>query len=114
MFSKERNGFLSKQKILGSHFLQVINGQIKNQAKLPTGSCVSCNFFPNTWLGVTEESVFDAVVYLMLFLCLICFDISAQFPGHFFLFLGLCGCSKEKSQRTEENIISQCFIINEG
>lgn len=34
----------------------VINSQIEYQAKLPTGSCVSYNFFPNTWLGVTEES----------------------------------------------------------
>jgi len=58
---------------------------IKNQAKLPTGSCVPCNFFPNTWLSVTDYAVFDAVVYLMLSLCLICFNISAQIPGHFFI-----------------------------
>lgn len=102
MFSKERNGFLSKQKILGSHFLQVINGQIKNQAKLPTGSCVSCNFFPNTWLGVTEKSVFDAVVYLMLFLYLICFDISAQFPGHFFYFLDYAHVPKKNPEELKK------------
>lgn len=89
----------------------VINSQIENQAKLPTGSCLSCNFFPNTWLGVTEEPMFDAVVYLMLFLCLICFDISAQIPGHFFYFLDYADVPKKKSRRTDENIISQCFII---
>lgn len=82
MFSKDRNGFFSRQDILGNNFLHV-NSQIKNQGKLPTGSCVSCNFSPNTWLGVTEELVFDAGFYLMVFLCLICFDISAQIPGHF-------------------------------
>lgn len=87
MFSKDRNGFSSRQDILGNNFLQVINSQIKNQAKLPTGSCVSCNFFPNTWPGVTEELVLDAVFYLMVFLCLICFDISAQIPGLFFFLI---------------------------
>lgn len=86
MFSKDRNGFFSRQDIFGNNFLPVINSQIKNQDKLPTGSCVSCNIFLTPgWVSQRNLCLmpFDAVLYLMLFLCLTCFDISAQIPGYF-------------------------------
>lgn len=46
--------------------------------------------------------MFGAVVYLMLFLCLICFDISAQFPGHFFYFLDYADVPKKNPKELKK------------
>lgn len=67
MSSKDRNRFFSRQNILGNHLLQVTISQIKNQAKLPTGSCISCNFSPNTWLGVRCCCLLNAILVSHLF-----------------------------------------------
>lgn len=94
-------------------YQQSTNYHTKHYAKVPTASYVSCNFLPNTWLSVTEEAVFDAIVDVIAVLVSDPFQHLYQVPGYF-LFPGLYRCSVEKSQKTPVTTISQCFILNKG